>query len=304
MAAALHHFNEELAKQPLVFADEKMPTDHRGAPRTEELRELITRTEFSLNRKFQQPILVKGAIRAVLAANNLKLISSRAEDFTIEDAQALADRFLFVVPHPYARDWLIERKNVNQEFTNSLVEGGRVAKHALWLSRAAQDGTRPIARGGRLIVPGNADELTRQILTSSGVNWSVLKWIWSFLQDPQAHRGKLFGKQYAAIVKAGAVWVSPRRLIDSWDDYMGGDRPPTQERMAAAARGLLLTVKDGGRYTPKGRGDSTRYQRLKLEELEAWCLAQGEDTGELVRLLQVDTENAEPSRFGAESRPN
>ncbi len=297
MRAALGKFNDSILRCPLVLADEKVPETWSGQPRTEELRELITTAEFSVERKFQPELTARGSVRAICAANNLNMITTRASDLTPEDALALADRFLFVCPHPYARVWLQERteaytKAGGGSFGESLVSGDRIARHALWLREQG----RPFKRGGRLIVPGDSDELVRLIQTGSGTPWAVLSWIWAFLQDPARHVSARSGRSFAALVHEGHVWIHARSLLDSWDHYLQSDRPPTLERLTSALRALLIPANQA-RYQPRTRaasGGRERYQALRLEQLAAWCTGQGEDASALHAgpggLLERDTE--------------
>jgi len=288
MRAALSSFNASITRSPLVFADEKIPETWHGEPRTEELRELITTTEFEVNRKYQHPIVAKGSLRIICCANNMRLISAH-EDFTPEDARALADRFLFVRPHPEARAWL-ERRG-GQAFTEELVKGDRIARHALWLREQARSGARPVTRGGRLAVPGSADELTQAIQVSGGVRWAVLAWVHAFLCDPAVHIAARAGRPFMAICKPAegeadpVIWIAPSLVLECWDHYMAGDRHPSREKLTDALKGMLYPA-DVARRRLSGRS----YQALKLEHLVSWCENAGQDLGELAELLERDTE--------------
>jgi hypothetical protein len=275
MRAAMSKFNDAILRCPLVLADEKVPESWSGQPRTEELRELITCTEFGVERKYQSEAKARGSIRAILAANNMRLLSTK-EDFTREDALALADRFLFVIPHPFAREWLIAKGGPN--FGERLVRENYIAQHALWLRQQHETGARKIRPGGRLVVPGDAQELVRIIQTSGGAAWPALYWLWSFLQNPAAHIGASAGRPFAAVVKEGRLWVSFKRLYESWDHYLQGERPPTLERLTNAARGVVRPQKEA-RYEPsRARAAGVRYQQIDLDALGAWAQAQGENT--------------------------
>jgi hypothetical protein len=291
MRAIMGQFNAQLLRCPLVLADEKVPETWNGQPRTEELRELITATEFRVERKGQEAFTVRGSIRAILAANNLKLISSK-EEFTREDALALADRFLFVVPNPSARTWL-EGKG-GPAFTASLVQGDRIAQHTLWLRQEHEHGRRRIKPGGRLVVPGDANELVQLIQTSGGAAWPALYWLWSFLQDPMVHVRGCAGRPFAALVKDGDLWVSFKRLWESWDHYLGGDRAPSLERLTAASKGVVLPKRDA-RYQPRNaRTAGVTYQRIDLGAFREWVRGIDEDVSQVHKgpggLLERDTE--------------
>jgi hypothetical protein len=291
MRAVMAQFNGRILECPLVLADEKVPESWSGQPRTEELRELITATAFSVERKGQEAFRVRGSIRAILAANNLKLISSK-EEFTREDALALADRFLFVCPHPAARDWFIQRGG--NAFGKILLGENRIAKHALWLRQEHEQGRRRIKPGGRLVVPGDAGELVQLIQTSGGAAWPALYWLWSFLHDPLTHVRACAGQPFAAVVKDGELWVSFKRLWESWDHYLGSDRTPSLERLTAAAKGVVLPKREA-RYQPRGaRAAGVTYQRIDLDAFREWVRGIDEDAHTVNKgpggLLEHDTE--------------
>lgn len=265
-------FNQALLECPLVLADEKIPCDFRGNPRTEELRELITATGFPLTRKFLPDSRVKGAARFVLTANNLKLIS-RNEDLTPEDAQALADRFLFVSPKADTRDWFEARGGLKWSLRVGFVE--RIAKHVLWLRDHVA-----LPEGSRLAVPGNALELLHRMQSGSGLRWSILFWVHSFLRDAQRHLVRRGAAGSACVVRGGQVWLSLPALVESWDHYLAGERVPRQESVHAAVKGLLATAREA-RYRPRIAGVQVRYSQLELEHLRSWCTQEDEDMPDL-----------------------
>lgn len=291
---ALADFNNELLRCPFVFADEKVPESWHGQPRTEELRELITASEHTINGKFRNLETARGAVRVLLAANNLKLISSR-EDLTLEDATALADRILFVVPDAKARGWLEARGG--RPFTESFVAGDRIARHALWLQEQARSGARPVTQGKRLLLPGNADELTHKIMVGGGLNWRVLSWVHAFLLDPAKHVAARAGKPFAAVVRENGVWLAPTLLLESWDHYMAGERAPTREELSGALRSLLVPASEQ-RYRPAVGGGKVSYQLVRGEQLRAWADTEGVDAGELAAALAANTETVSELRVG------
>lgn len=284
---AMGEFNAALSKCPLVFADEKVPESWSGQPRTEELRELITLDEHVLNEKNAKHVIAHGAVRVLMAANNLKLVTTK-EDLTREDAAALADRIVFIVPSPRARDWFESRGGAAH--TRSWIEEDKIARHALWLHECALNGSRPITRGKRLLLPGNAAELTRSIMVGSGVNWRVMSWVYSFLQDQPRHISGSTGRAFAAIVKDGGVWVNPPALLAAWDHYLPNERPPTLEQLTKSLRSLLVPVRTGGRYQPRIQGrQGVSYQMLATVEIAAW-LEQQDAGADLPALLAHETE--------------
>jgi hypothetical protein len=273
LSQVMSGFNSALLECPLVFADESIPCDFRGNPRTEELRELITATQFPLTRKFMPDSKVKGAARFILAANNLKLIS-HGEDLTPEDARALADRFLFVMPSPRARVWFDLKGGMAWSVRTGFIE--RIAKHVLWLRD-----NQVVPVGSRLAVPGNADELLRRMQSGSGLRWSILFWIHAFLTDPQKHLTYRGAAPSAVVVRDQEVWLNLSALSECWENYLAGERTPSQENLRASIKGLLLP-KRAAEYRPRVSGVQVRYLRLDTEHLASWCAQESEDFPELV----------------------
>jgi hypothetical protein len=279
---AMGDFNAAIGRCPLVFADEKVPESWSGQPRTEELRELITLDEHVLNEKNAKHVTAHGAVRVIMAANNLKLVTTK-EDLTREDAAALADRIVFVVPSPKAREWFESRGGVSH--TRTWITEDKIARHALWLEQCALNGSRPITRGRRLLLPGNAAELTRSIMVGSGVNWRVMSWVYSFLCDQNRHIAGSNGRAFAALVREGGVWINPPALLAAWDHYLPNERPPTLEALTKALRSLLVPVRDAGRYMPRTTHGRASYQLLATIEVKAWLTTEGQDADELDALL-------------------
>lgn len=297
---AIGDFNADLLRCPFVFADEKVPETWHGQPKTEELREAITLSDWTINQKNRDHVAARGAVRVLLAANNLKLVTTK-EDLTREDAAALADRIVFVSPSPLARDWLESRQGV--QFTKRWIEQDTIAKHALYLEACERAGTRRVTRGKRLLLPGNATELTRSIMVGSGVNWRVMSWVYSFLLDQQRHIAASTGRAFAALVRDRSVWLAPPSLLASWDHYLPNERPPTLEALTKALRSLLTPVRDVARYRPTtgaGRGQGAgrgghvggqiTYQQLATLELSAWLRTEQGDDSDLPALLERNTE--------------
>jgi hypothetical protein len=290
MQHALGQFNASITRCPLVYADERIPETFKGEPRTEELRELITTSTFQINQKNRPLVTCYGSARILIGANNFGIISRKAE-FTPEDAQALADRFILIdvgtEQDAPAREWLKSRGG--PEFTRDWVIGDRIASHALWLRDEVESGRRKLVRGSRLVVPGDAAELLSALQTGSRTPWNVLSWIWSFLQDQSKHIAACVGRPFAVITHGERVWVSTRHLLQSWDHYLPGERAPSLESLTNTMRNLLLPKRET-RYRPRReKTQDLTYLALRLDQLRTWLEQQGEDVSELDTLLQVET---------------
>jgi hypothetical protein len=259
LSAAMGDFNDEILRCPLVFGDERIP-DRNGVPRTEELRELITTSEFTVNRKHAQRFVARGSVRVVLSANAPNLVARNA-DLNSDDVRALGDRLISIKARVEAAEYL---KTVNTE--DWARAGDRIAAHALWLRDAARAGVRPVAQGTRLLVPSNSADLVASIQVSSGLRWQVLYWICSYLRAPDVHlRGA--GGRPAVLVHGGIVFVAPARLPECWAHYLGLERPPTVERVLAAIKAVTL---------PAGPNAGETFRRLAPDALSNWSELSGE----------------------------
>ena len=291
MTHALGQFNASITRCPLVYADERVPETFKGEPRTEELRELITTSVFQINQKNRPLATCYGSARVIIGANNFGVISRKAE-FTPEDAQALADRFILIdvgtLEHCPARDWLIAHGGA--AWGETAVSGDRIARHALWLRDEVESGRRPFTRGGRMVVPGDAAELMSALQTGSKTPWDVLSWVWEFLHDQQRHIASSAGRAFACFTQSGQAWVAPRLLLQAWEHYMPGERAPSFAHLTEAVRGLLKPQKES-RMRKGGRGgERVTYQEVRIEQLTAWAEAQGKDVSDMPALLAVDTD--------------
>jgi hypothetical protein len=286
---ALGQFNAAVTECPLVYADERVPENWKGEPRTEELRALITTSTFKINQKNRPLVTCFGSARVVIGANNFGVISRKA-DFTPEDAQALADRFILIdvgtKEHSPARDFLIAKGGA--VWGESIVRHDRLARHALWLRDQVQSGARALVRGGRMVVPGDASELMSALQTGSRVPWNVFSWVWSFLQDPAKHVAASVGRPFAAIVHEGRVWLEPSLLVRAWDHYLPGEKAPTLEQVRHAARGMLHPEREF--RLRRGAGGKVKYRALNLDQLTTWTAHEDVSLDELTSTLSVDTE--------------
>lgn len=294
-------FTSEITRCPLVLGDEKIPETFRGEPRTEELRALITKSSFAVNRKNRNIVICHGSVRVLCCANNFNMIARKGE-FTPEDAQALADRFILIEPNPLARDYLIGKGA--RIFGNELVKGLKLAKHVLWLRAQNEAGIRPIERGQRLYVPGDAHALTDALQTTTRTPWAICYWLWSFLRNPWTHVSGTAGRPLAALVtvdralQTPSLWVSAEHLAQSWDNYLQGERAPTREALLGALRNVSVGRGEGrlrrairGPVHGAGQAGRVEYVRVRLEALVQWAQGNGEDPSELAAWLAVETES-------------
>lgn len=251
------NFNEALAQCPFVFADESIPTDPKGGkPRTEELRDLITRQTQPLRRKYRPTIMVDGAVRCMIAANDSKTIFGNAVRLSPNDIRAIAERFIYLCPDPAARTLLEE---LGPETIDTWVKGDKIARHVLYLA-----GNRYVPRG-RLACMPHMGRMLAEISVSTGLRWEVLHWIVSYLIDPVKHLQGLAafrGQRPACVVQAGSVWIRAEELWQYWGNYSDQSARPARHSLFAVVKDLTST---GERMIA-----GSVYRQLPLDLLVDW----------------------------------
>lgn len=272
LEAAMGTFNSALLDCPLVFGDERIPRDARGNPRTEELRELITRVEHPLRRKHIAESSVRGSIRVALAANNLNMLNIPGE-LTNQDIAAIGERFLYIDLDDddfRAAQFLISKGG--GEFALKLVQEDRIAKHALWLRD-----TRSIIVGGRWAVPGNCGELLQAMRTGAGLRWPICHWLVAWLMDTaKAPAASLFPSKAAAAaavrVSEGKVYAHPAKIRAGWGEHLDGEFAPSLQKLQKAFAELCVSG-DAGRkqFRLKGTEEKVWMREIALENLLTWA---------------------------------
>ncbi|MCH9802152.1 MAG: hypothetical protein K0U62_11580 [Actinomycetia bacterium] len=140
-------FNDQLAKVPLVWADEKIPHDRFAAQDPSIiLRQMVGNSSFTLRRKFLPSQAVSGALRFLITANDGEALRLY-EELNRESYDAVVERIGHIEAPRDAAEWLEQQGG--RAFTEDWVTGDRIAEHLLWLRD-----TRQVTRGSRFIVPG------------------------------------------------------------------------------------------------------------------------------------------------------
>lgn len=96
LAKALQRFNATIEASPVLTSDEGIARGEMGRPLTEEFRRLVTETAHQVEPKGREPYSVIGAVRVVLAANNLGRLFSARGDLNGADVAALERRLILV----------------------------------------------------------------------------------------------------------------------------------------------------------------------------------------------------------------
>lgn len=215
MEIAMEKFNVTISKCPLVFADEVLPKDIRGASRTGELRRIIQDRVRVVQRKFLPDVDCVGSLRFIIAANNRDVLSFH-ESLSEDDVQAIADRFLNINVRREAADCLVGMNTTRMADVE-------IAEYALWLRD-----NYAWEPEGRFLVAGNDAALYRMIASMSGPRSEVMRWLMAWLEEP--HRLRVIAKDRAHIcVFKGDVHVQASTIVDFWSTYLNSRAPSFKE---------------------------------------------------------------------------
>jgi len=270
------NFNDAQLRCPLVFADERLPTDHRGRVLNAELRHYIQARRRPLRRKFLSNADMLGAVRLVISANNEEILAT-TENLSNHDIGAIVDRYLHIVCRVEAFQYL---QTVD---SSKWVEGDMIAEHVLWL----RDNFK-WEPNGRFLVHGDDAELHSRLISSSGIRSAVLQFCVGYLLDPGPLDSNARG-QYWIRVHEGRLAVNTQALVRCWSTYVTNEACPTTGRMSSAI--AALATEERLRLNVPGKG-RPNYRVIAPEHLIAWAEMNQYGSREQVEAaLAVDTED-------------
>jgi len=140
-------FNDQLSRVPLVWADEKIPSDRFASQEASiTLRQMVGNSSFTLKRKYLPSQSVTGCLRFLITANDGDALRLH-EEMNRESYLAVVERIGHIKAGPQAAKYL--EANGGRAFTAEWVSGDLIAQHLLWLRD-----NRSVTRGTRFIVPG------------------------------------------------------------------------------------------------------------------------------------------------------
>lgn len=213
-------FNSDLARCPIVVADEYIPDGITKKRSTAELRQLIASTSRILSRKYLPNVNMVGAIRLIICANNDRLLAMGDEDLGQEDLHAVAERFLHIRVEKEAALYLA--KLGGREYTKDWVDGRVIANHLKWLSE-----NRPVRLGNRFLVEGHTTQMHKSLATQGTVANLVLEWIGKYLTNPidanKVVKNILVGSNY--------ICVNTVTVKEHWENFLKDNRIPTVTRI-------------------------------------------------------------------------
>lgn len=220
-------FQEELTKSPLVVTDESVSQGKFDMNTSSTFRKLIGSSTFSINRKYRMPVVLNGAPRFIITANNIDALKIR-ENLSKDDLEAVNRRIGFIKIDEAGRDYLNEIGG--RDTTEMWVAGKGIARHVVWLQE-----NRVVKHGPRYLVEGWESDFTRNLVTRSGGSSSVLiatiKYVMSGMKKPGIRVG------------GGEVLVNTTELGECWEGLMGREAAPSASTMAGILKSLSVTDK-------------------------------------------------------------
>jgi hypothetical protein len=253
---ALSGYNDEIARCPMLLADEEIPKKYGSVTATTALRSMLSTTQRALKRKYKGPSELIGAVRLVLAANNEFLLDSK-DVSSKQDLDAIAQRFLYIRVTKDASNFLNELPRSLREMW---ADKG-IAEHALWL-RENHVVKEP---GKRFWVEGDVSQMHRLLMTGSKWNSLVCEWLCRYLMEPN-----LFDKGDSGLVRRGngELLVNIQALLDGWGLYHKAiNIDPETAKIGAALRALSKTPKP---KQLRNKGLRTRYRIIDIDHVLAW----------------------------------
>lgn len=261
LGEAVARFNSGLTDCPVLVADEQMPDSLRKGF-TGELRELVTKTRWRIDRKNLTIAPLIGSGRIILTANNKNLITTK-EHLNHDDIEAMGERILFLRCRDDAREYL-ENLGDWDKVNELFIEKDAFAKHIMWLNKER----RPPAVG-RFLVGEGTENVVDELSLSSGWREGLFEWITGYLAKPElltidSSAGK------PLVYADEKLWVMSSTVSDSWVTYCrnGYHQGPTP---SAVGRELTSMVDVPRRRFAAVDGSRPYYRMLDMKLLRTWC---------------------------------
>ena len=252
----LSDFNDEIARCPLILADEEMPKPLRNADVTAKLRSMLSTVQRALKRKYKPPTDMIGAVRLMLAANNEFLLQSKGVA-TAQDLEAVAQRFLYINVTQESADHMDHLPRKQREYW---MHHG-IAAHTMWL----YENHTVKEPGKRFWVEGDMSQMHRMLMTGSRWNSMVCEWLVRYLMQPN-----LYDNNNPGFIRRGdgQLMVNDQAVIDGWDLYMQNTKSePETSKIGTALRSLSASTK---RPQLRHGTQRIRYRIIDVDHLLAW----------------------------------
>lgn len=271
MEVAMSRFNAEMRFCPLLFADESLPSDNRGRPRTRELRRMVQERKREIEVKFLPKMTLVGCTRSIVSANSLSIIEGE-DHLNDNDVEAIGERFLYIDVTKDVPEFV--SKIGHLEFS-SWITSGAVARHALWL----QKNHKIEETNDRFLIAGGSSRIAHTMATGTALGAAVAEWVYNFLLDPnKLYNHHTMGgdvKYEWVFARNGDLFLSASTISEHYDVYGKGLSRPS---MRNVARGLdSITTREYFNESLPISGKRTKFRKVLPEALEQWALNSGLD---------------------------
>lgn len=213
-AQAFSDYNGAILQSPVIMVDEGLPIRRTGMSTADLFRSLVTGSNVSTQRKFQDQCMTCIPYRIMFGANSYDMVSQLIGDRTLsaQDREALSERILVIDTGSGPTEYLDSRGSL--QFTKESSRGSwiggksRLAKHIMRLYQIAHEEHR-FAPDGRLLVRGSSHETFTLQFDLSGAGREVVDELTSFITKVAT------GKSTPAILQCltileGKVYIKKR----------------------------------------------------------------------------------------------
>jgi hypothetical protein len=253
LVRVLGDWSSDMARCPLIVADEQIPQGFKGQRTSAELRSLVGNSSRTLTRKFRDNADLVGAVRLILSANNANMLVFE-ESLSQADLEAVAGRFLHIAGDKKAEQFL---SSIN---TDGWVDDDTIAKHALWLRD-----NRSVIPGRRFMVEGSAKDVSKQLATRGGVAGRVAEWLVRYIcENPTSNlAAKQSSPQQSDMVRVGGgrYLVNTNAIVTFWEQYAKSKQVPSTPQVGSALRNLS---------TRQVKAGTKRYFEIDIEAISSW----------------------------------
>lgn len=254
LVRVLGEWSADIARCPLIVADEQIPQSFKGQRTSAELRSLIGNSARTLTRKYLANSDLVGAVRLILSANNADMLVFD-ETLSQADLEAISGRFLHISGNAAAKNFLTTID------TTGWVDEDIIAKHALWLRD-----NRVVVPGRRFLVEGSARDVSKQLATRGSIAGRVAEWLVRYLCETPTSQlaAKQSSPQQSDMVRVGngRYLVNTNALVNFWEQYSKAKITPTTPVIGSALRNLSTATRRIGKR---------RYYDVDVEAIGLWA---------------------------------
>lgn len=256
---ATSRFNRGLMDTPIILCDERIPENVKKSGQTTAIfRNFIQRTDHLVEIKNGEFFVLKGAVRLLITANNLSVLTDDKELLSSLDVDGTINRFLLLEVSPTAKDFLESLEVARfQE-----IQDRDLASHVVWLGV-----NRSLDYSKRFLGLEDPDRaaLKAAIVTTKEVPSLLCELVVTAIMRPNttAAKGLLFAED--GIYVRQELWDKP-----TWDALT----LQYPNNMSAGKLSRAMALMTGERKAFWRNNKATQYRKLDLYAVRNWILEQ------------------------------